>query len=289
MSSRSPEEILGMPKSRHKGDSGRAIIKGLPIRCLNAFQRITAATEEELLHILWMSPRTFKTGKQSGRLSPAESDRLYGATRILESVLMHFDNNEKHAQAWLRVPASKEHPVPPISLMGTFAGLELTYHYLEGAYFEFYLLGKNNPSNKGKREPTDYPDPLSVLGLKRSMDIDDRIRKGFPYRSYELLRKKSQFSVKEMDKMLWVSSTTLSKCSRSGHLPGDVSNRLYRVAVVFFFMNMLGGYNAGDAQELMHREFPRLGNRRPIDLLHTDPDVDEVIGMACQVLDGAVA
>jgi putative toxin-antitoxin system antitoxin component (TIGR02293 family) len=289
MSSRSPEELLGMLKSRHIGDSGKAILKGLPVRCLNAFQRITAATEEELLHILWMSPEIMKKRVRIGRLTPAESDRLYGAARILESVLIHFDNNEKHAQAWLRAPSSKEHHVPPISLMGTFAGLELTYHYLEGAHFELYLLGKSNPKTKGKRDRFDYPDPLTILGLKRSMDIDDRIRKGFSYRSYELFRKRTQFSVKEIQKILWVSSATLSKCSNSGHLPGDVSDRLYRATVVFFFMNMMVGYDAKDAQEWIHEEVPRLGNRRTIDLLRTDPDVDEVIGIACQALDGAIS
>jgi putative toxin-antitoxin system antitoxin component (TIGR02293 family) len=286
MTSNTPEEILHMPRSREIGDSGKRILKGLPIRSLNAFQRITAATDEEIQYILWISPGTMKSRIKTGRLTPVESDRLYGAARILESVLIHFDGNEKLAQAWLRAPVSKEHHDPPISLMGTFAGLELIYHYLEGAYFEFYLRGKTNPPNKSKRDSTDYPDPLSILGLKRSMDIDNRIRKGFPYRSYELFRKRSQYSVKEMQKMLWVSSATLSKYSSSGFLPGDISDRLYRAAVAFFFMNMLVGYDAGNAQKWMHKWIPPLGNRRPIDLLKTDPDTDEVIGTVCQVLDG---
>jgi putative toxin-antitoxin system antitoxin component (TIGR02293 family) len=287
MESRSPEEILGMSNGRQIGDSGKAILKGLPIRCLSAFQRVTAATDEEIQHILWISPRTMRSRFQTGRLTPAESDRLYGATRILESVLIHFDNNEKHAQAWLRAPASSEHHVPPISLIGTFAGLELVNHYLEDSRFEFYIQGKTISPNKGQRKPTDYPDPLSLLGLKRSMDIDNRIRKGFPHRSYELFRKRSQFSMKEMQEILWVSPATLSKYSNSGFLPGDISDRLYRTAVVFFFMNMMISNNTEKAQELMHREFPRLGNRRPIDLLRTDPDVDEIMGVTFQVLTGA--
>lgn len=189
MEVRDPEELLGMPKSRNIGDAGKALLNGLPVRCLNKFQRITAATDEELSHILWMSPRIIKTRRQTGRLSPAELDRLYGAARLLARALWHFGNDEKLAQAWLRAPASKEHHVPPISLMGTFAGLELIYHYLEGSYFELYLR-KENPKNEGKRDPRDYPDPLAITGLKRTLDIDDRIRRGFPYRCYTLFKKK---------------------------------------------------------------------------------------------------
>jgi putative toxin-antitoxin system antitoxin component (TIGR02293 family) len=288
MEVRDPEELLGMPKSRHIGDTGKAILKGLPVRCLNRFQRITAAIDEELSQILWMSPRIMKTRRQTGRLSPAESDRLYGAARLLAWVLWHFGNDEKLAQAWLRAPASKEHHVPPISLMGTFAGLELIYHYLEGSYFEFYLR-KEHPKNEGKRDPRDYQDPLAIMGLKRTLDIDDQIRRGFPYRCYTLFQKRTLFSTKEMRQILWTSSATLSKSSLSGRLPGDISDRLYRVAVAFFFMNMMVSNNSENAQKLMHSEFPRLGNRRPIDLLKTDPDTDEVIGTVCQVMDGMVS
>ena len=288
MEVRSPEELLGLPESRHIGDTGKAILKGLPVRCLNKFQRITAATDEELSHILWMSPRIIKTRRQTGRLSPSESDRLYGAARLLTSVLWHFGNNEKLAQAWLRAPASIEHHVPPISLMGTFAGLELIYHYLKGSYFELYLR-KEKPKYEGKRDPNDYPDPLAIMGLKRKLDIDERIRRGVPYRCYTLFQKRTQFSTKEMRQILRTSSATLSKSSLSGRLPGDISDRLYRAAVAFFFVSMLVGYNAGKAQKWMHKVIPRLGNRRPIDLLKTDPDTDEVIGTVCQVLDGMVS
>jgi putative toxin-antitoxin system antitoxin component (TIGR02293 family) len=286
---RSPEELLGMPRRRHKDDSGKQILKGLPVRNLNAFQRITAATEEELIHILWMSPRILKSRMQAGRLMPSESDRLFCAMRIIARALLHFDDNEKRVQAWLRAPASKKHHVPPISLLGTFAGAELAYHYLEGAYFELYLLGKSNPKIKGKRGRFDYPDPLAILGLKRSTDIDDRIRKGFHYHSYELFRMRTLYSVKEMQQILWVSSSTLSKYRTLGRLPGDISDRLYRAAVVFYFVNEMVGYSACSAQEWIHHPAFRLGYRRPIDLLRTDPGSDEVISTACRVIDGIPA
>ncbi len=286
---RTPEEILGMPSVHNIGDSGKRIQKGLPLRSLNVFQRITASTKEEISHILWMSERTYRTRQRTGRLSPDESDRLYGAARILAFVLHHFQNDEKRAKAWLRAPGSPEHQVQPISLMGTFGGLELVYHYLEGAYFETYLKGKNNSSHEGRRKAGEYQDPLEILGLRRSLDIDERIRKGFPFRSYELFRKQSLFTVVEMRRILQVSPVTLSKCRKLGRLTGLISDRLYRTSVAFYFVNLMVGYDSSYAQEWFHEATAWLNGCRPIDLLETDPDTDEVIAAACRVLDGMVA
>jgi putative toxin-antitoxin system antitoxin component (TIGR02293 family) len=289
MTSKTPEALLGIPSSRQIGDLGKRILKGLPFRSLAAFQQITAATEDEISHILWMPKRRFQTRKKTGRLSPAGSDRLFGAARILDSILYHFENDEKRVQAWLRAPASSKQPVPPISLMGTYGGLELVLHYLEGAYFETYLLEKSNSSQESRRTTGEYQDPLEILGLKRSLDIDDRIRKGFPFKSYELFRKRSLFTVAEMRQILRVSSASLSKCRSLGRLPGHISDRLYRTAVVYYFVHLMVGSDAVNAQEWLHEPAARLSTHRPIDLLRTDPDSHEVIAAACRVLDGMAA
>jgi putative toxin-antitoxin system antitoxin component (TIGR02293 family) len=289
MSSRTAEELLGIPSTRHIGELGKRILKGLPFRSLTAFQRITAATEAEISHILWMPTNKFQRRRKTGHLSPAESDRLFGAARILAFVLHHFQNDEKRAQAWLRAPASPKHHVPPISLMGTFGGLELVYHYLEDAYFELYLKERSNSSKKSKRKTGEYDDPLDILGLKRSPDIDDRIRRGFPFISFELFRKRSLFTVAEMRQILRVSSAYLSKYRSLGRLPGHISDRLYRTAVAYFFVHMMVGSEAEYAKEWLHEPTAFLSSHRPIDLLRTDPDTDEVIAAACRVLDGMAA
>jgi putative toxin-antitoxin system antitoxin component (TIGR02293 family) len=282
----SPEEILELPKNQSPVDAGKLILRGLPVRCLKVFQRITAATEEELSYILWISSRTLKTRLRTGRLTPVESDRLYRAARVIGGALFHFNNDEEQVRAWLRSPASKDHDVFPITLLGTFGGVELASHYLERAYFETYLLEKTKKEKANEKALYRYSDPLEILGLKRSKDIDDRIRRGFPYHSYELFRKRTLFMVKEMTEILWISSTTLSKFRSRGRLSGDASDRLYRTAVVYYFVNTMVSYHPEDTQDWLHDRIPGLGGRRPIDLMRTEPSAQAVIATACRVLDG---
>lgn len=282
----SPEEILELPKNQSPTDAGKLILRGLPVRCLKVFQRITAATEEELSHILWMSSRTLKTRLRAGRLTPAESDRLYRAARVIGGALFHCKNDEEQVRAWLRSPASKDHDVLPITLLGTFGGVELSSHYLERAYFETYLWEKTKKEKANEKALYRFYDPLAILSLERSKDIDREIRKGFPYRSYALFRKRTLFSVTEMTQFLWTSSTTLSKFRSRGRLSGDVSDRLYRAAVVYYFVNTMVSYHREDTQDWLRDQIPGLGGRRPIDLMRTEPGVQAVIATACRVLDG---
>jgi putative toxin-antitoxin system antitoxin component (TIGR02293 family) len=282
----SPEEILELPKSQSPTDAGKPILRGLPVRRLKVFQRITAATEEELSYILWMSSRTLETRLRAGRLAPAESDRLYRAARVIGEALFHFKNDEKRVQVWLRSPASKDHDVLPIALLGTFGGVELASHYLERAYFETYLWEKTKKEKANEKALYRFYDPLAILSLERSKDIDREIRNGFPYRSYELFRKRTLFSVTEMKKILWVASSTLSKFHSRGRLSGDASDRLYRAAVVYYFVNTMVSYRTEDTQDWLHERSPSLGGCRPIDLMRTEPGVQAVIATACRVLDG---
>ena|GEM_PF-1650623 len=286
MEYQSPEEILELPKSQSPTDAGKLILRGLPVRCLKVFQRITAATEEELSYILWMSSRTLKTRLRANRLTPAESDRLYRAARVIGGALFHFKNDEEQVRAWLRSPASKDHDVLPITLLGTFGGVELSSHYLERAYFETYLWEKTKKEKANEKALYRFYDPLAILGLERSKNIDREIRKGFPYRSYALFRKRARFSVTEMTQLLWTSSATLSKFRSRGRLSGDVSDRLYRAAVVYYFVNTMVSYHTEDTQDWLHERIPGLGGCRPIDLMRTEPGAQEVIATACRVLDG---
>jgi putative toxin-antitoxin system antitoxin component (TIGR02293 family) len=282
----SPEEVLEFPKKQSLTDSGKLILQGLPVRCLKVFQRITAATEDELSQILWMSSGTLKTRLRTGRLTPVESDRLYRAARVIGGALFHFNNDEEQVRAWLRSPSSKDHDVFPIALLGTFGGVELASHYLERAYFETYLLEKTKKEKASEKALYRYLDPLAILGLVRSKNIDSEIRKGFPYRSYELFRKRTLFLAKEMTEILWISSTTLSKFRSRGRLSGDASDRLYRTAVVYYFVNTMVSYHPEDTQDWLHDEIPALGSLRPIDLMRTESGSHEVIATACRVLDG---
>jgi putative toxin-antitoxin system antitoxin component (TIGR02293 family) len=282
----SSEDILELPKSKSPTDVGKLILRGLPVHSLKRFQRITAATDEEIEFILSISPRTLKSRLRTTRLTPAESDRLYRAARVIGEALFHFKNDEEQVRVWLRSPASKDHDVLPITLLGTFGGVELASHYLERAYFETYLWEKTKKEKANEKPLYRFYDPLAILGLERSKKIDSEIRKGFPYRSYALFRKRTLFSVTEMTKLLWTSSTTLSKFRSRGRLSGDVSDRLYRTAVVYYFVNTMVSYHTEDTQDWLHDRIPGLGGRRPIDLMKMEPGAQAVIATACRVLDG---
>jgi putative toxin-antitoxin system antitoxin component (TIGR02293 family) len=74
-----------------------------------------------------------------------------------------------------------------------------------------------------------------------------------------------------------------------GRLSADASDRLYRAAVIFYFVNLMIGTDARDVNDWMHEENHGLGYFTPMDLLATHPEADEVKAMMCRVLDGMVA
>jgi putative toxin-antitoxin system antitoxin component (TIGR02293 family) len=288
MERKSVEDLLGLQRKENHAAPGKWIRKGLSTRCLKNFQNITAASEEEIRQILWLSPELLKARMCEGRLKTAESDRLYRAASFIHTALIHFKGDEGSVRIWLRSPVSGDNPILPITILGTEGGVELAEHFLRGSYFELYLIEGRQSGEKKKEYQEKYTDPLSILGLRRPKNIDDKIRGGFPFRSYELFQKRTLLSAREMHEIIWLSSRAISKFRAESRLSADASDRLYRAAVVFYFVNLMLGLDARETYDWMHYKDPWLGSRRPIDLLGTYPEADEVKAMACRIMDGMV-
>lgn len=289
MERKSVEDLLGLKRKENHAAPEKWIREGLSTRCLKNFQNITAASEEEIRQILWLSPESLKSQIRNRRLKPAESDRLYRAASFIEIALIHFEGDEGSVRTWLRSPVSGDNPIVPITILGTEGGVELAEHFLWGSYFEFYLREDQEPSNAETGSSDKYRDPLSIIGLRRTINIDEKIRRGFPFRSYELFKKRTLSSAREMYGITWLSSRSVARMRTECRLSADASDRLYRAAVVFYFVNLMLGFDARDTYDWMHENDPWLGSRRPIDLLGTYPEADAVKGLVWGVLDGAAA
>jgi uncharacterized protein (DUF2384 family) len=64
-----------------------------------------------------------------------------------------------------------------------------------------------------------------------------------------------------------------------------VAERLYRIIVAFFFIDLMIGNGARDTPEWMRDRVPSLGGRQPIHLSKTDPEVEEVIETSRRILE----
>ena len=89
-----PGGILGLRPPNDFLKIGVKIRKGLPISCLNRFQKLSGASDDEAMHILWMTEAELQMRKRKRRLSSRESDRLFSAAKCLHGVYCYFRVDE---------------------------------------------------------------------------------------------------------------------------------------------------------------------------------------------------
>lgn len=78
--------------------------QGLPYEELESLSQALGLTQEVLTRVLDVSERTLQRRRQSGRLSPSESDRLWRIAHVYRSAVEAFDGRTEEAQAWLTTP-----------------------------------------------------------------------------------------------------------------------------------------------------------------------------------------
>lgn len=100
------------------------IEKGLPMAALDRFLKNSGFTQEQLLQLLQIAPRTYMRRKQQGRLSPDESDRLVRAARVFSKALHLFAGDTEEAATWLNDAQRAFRGVSPLEMARTDIGAQ---------------------------------------------------------------------------------------------------------------------------------------------------------------------
>ena len=96
---------LEVPEASGTAAVGSSEVRqGLPYEELEALGERLGLTQEVLTRVLDVSERTLQRRRQSGRLSPSESDRLWQIAHVYRRALEAFDEQAEEAQAWLTTP-----------------------------------------------------------------------------------------------------------------------------------------------------------------------------------------
>jgi putative toxin-antitoxin system antitoxin component (TIGR02293 family) len=116
-------------KTRLRNQQGTAspltsqeIREGIPFERLQRLAERLALTQEALTRVLGISKRTLQRRKESGRLSPEESDRVERLLRVWRLALRAFDDEEDEARAWLTTPKRELDDETPVEHLDTEPG-----------------------------------------------------------------------------------------------------------------------------------------------------------------------
>ena len=95
--------LLGLPTSDVASLRER-IQEGLTYRSWGQFLESTGLSNEAVIQVVQITPRTLARRKSEGRLHPDESDRLVRAARIFSLAVDLFDGDVEAARRWLTQP-----------------------------------------------------------------------------------------------------------------------------------------------------------------------------------------
>jgi putative toxin-antitoxin system antitoxin component (TIGR02293 family) len=115
------ERKTGSPKAMHPTHLIRRIQKGLPFVQLEALRKDLDLPLDQLAGKLSISRATLHRRKNSGRLSPDESDKVIRFSRLLEQATDLFGNLER-GRAWLKFPQYGLGGAIPLDYAATEAG-----------------------------------------------------------------------------------------------------------------------------------------------------------------------
>ena len=122
-----------------QGASGRAataaagseeVREGLPFEALEALADVLGLTPGALTGALGTSERTLQRRRRSGRLGPAESDRLWRLGHVWSLAIEAFDGDAGEARAWLNAPKRALGGDAPVEHLDTEPGLRLVEQML---------------------------------------------------------------------------------------------------------------------------------------------------------------
>ena len=98
------------------------VTAGLPTSAVARLQRTSGLTQERIQQVAGISKGSFARRKQTGRLSPEESERLLRVSRIFERATSLYDGDQAGAREWLETPIPALEDQRPLDLAQTEPG-----------------------------------------------------------------------------------------------------------------------------------------------------------------------
>jgi len=117
---------LGLIKSDRSELVG-ALRIGLPVTVFGKLAAEIGTSQAVLGRIIGLPSSTLARRRQSKRLSPDESDRLYRVASAYRNTLQLFEGDRTAAQRWLNQPAKALGGSAPIEYLDTEAGAEAVH------------------------------------------------------------------------------------------------------------------------------------------------------------------
>jgi putative toxin-antitoxin system antitoxin component (TIGR02293 family) len=102
----------------------RALRDGVPVTVFDTLAAEIGTSKTLLGRVIGLPSSTLVRRRQSKRLSPEESDRLYRVASAYQRALQLFEGDRKAAQRWLNDPAKALGGISPIEYLDTEAGAE---------------------------------------------------------------------------------------------------------------------------------------------------------------------
>lgn len=121
-----PSEVykrLGLIK-KNRTELVRVLRDGVPVTVFGKLAAEIGTSKTILGKVIGLPSSTLTRRRQSKRLSPDESDRLYRVASAYRSALQLFEGDRKAAQRWLNAPAKALEGSSPIEYLDTEAGAE---------------------------------------------------------------------------------------------------------------------------------------------------------------------
>ncbi len=124
-----PFRLLGS-KSGDLRATHEAILAGLPYSTLARLIKSFDGSADELLAPLAMGPKKLALRKAKGRLTVAESERVYRLARLLELATELYEGSEAGAIRWLCSPARSFSGETPLMRARTEVGARQVEHLI---------------------------------------------------------------------------------------------------------------------------------------------------------------
>jgi putative toxin-antitoxin system antitoxin component (TIGR02293 family) len=116
-----PGDSIGA-RYRTSLDAVKLVEEGLPFRAIDRFRSTSGLTLDRIKQVARISEGSFARRKQSGRLSPDESERLLRISRIFECATSLYEGDQVTAQEWLETPIPALGDQRPLDLAQTEPG-----------------------------------------------------------------------------------------------------------------------------------------------------------------------
>jgi putative toxin-antitoxin system antitoxin component (TIGR02293 family) len=114
-------KLIGI-KVKTPVDLVKHVEEGLAFTAVEALQREMDLAAKEMAKLLDIKFRTFLRRKETGRLQPAESDRVLRTSRLFARAKDLFDGDQKSARGWLMKPQRALGGAVPLEIAKTEVG-----------------------------------------------------------------------------------------------------------------------------------------------------------------------